>query len=101
MTTGCETQATIARWGEETFGPATHPAALARRARLELDELIEALERGDAAEAARETADILILLNRLGATLGFDLAEAVDAKMKVNRTRRWVAAGDGTGRHVD
>ena len=101
MTKGSETQATIARWGEETFGPVAHPAALAKRARLELDELIEALERGDAGEAAREVADVLILLNRLGATLGFDIADAVDAKMKANRARKWVSAGDGTGRHSD
>lgn len=96
-----ETQSTIALWGEETFGPVRYPVALARRAGVELDELIEALETGDAEEAAREAADILILLNRLGTTLGFDLLEAVDAKMQVNRARRWVPAGDGTGRHRD
>jgi NTP pyrophosphatase (non-canonical NTP hydrolase) len=101
MTDRRETQDTIARWGEETFGPVAHPVALAKRARLELDELIEALEQGDIAEAERETADVLILLHRLGATLGFDLGDAVDAKMTVNRARHWVAAGDGTGRHVD
>lgn len=95
-----ETQSAIALWGEETFGPVSDPVALARRASVEMDELIEALEKGDTEEAARETADVLILLNRLGTTLGFDLLEAVDAKMKVNRARRWVPAGDGTGRHV-
>jgi NTP pyrophosphatase (non-canonical NTP hydrolase) len=96
-----ETQSTIALWGEETFGPVRDPVALAKRASIEMDELIEALEKGDTEEAARETADVLILLNRLSATLGFDLADAVDAKMKVNRARQWVPAGDGTGRHVD
>lgn len=101
MTDRHETQATIARWGEETFGPVAHPSALAKRARLELDELVEALERGDAAEAEHETADVLILLHRLGATLGFDLGEAVDTKMKINRARQWVSSGDGTGRHTD
>jgi len=101
MTSQCETQSTIALWGEETFGPVSDPVALARRAGVELDELIVALEKGDTEEAARETADVLILLNRLSATLGFDLLEAVDAKMKVNRARRWVPAGDGTGRHRD
>lgn len=96
-----ETQESIARWGEETFGPVTEPASLVRRARLELDELIEALERNDAAEAAREAADVLILLHRLAHMLGFDLAAAIDAKMKINRARRWLASGDGTGRHMD
>ena len=99
MTSRRETQSTIARWGEETFGPVSDPVALAKRASIEMDELIEVLEKGDTEEAARETADVLILLNRLGTTLGFDLLEAVDAKMKVNRARRWVPAGDGTGRH--
>ena len=101
MTSWRETQSTIAKWGEETFGPVSDPVALARRASVELDELIEALEKGDAEEAAHETADVLILLNRLGATLGFDLTDAVDTKMKVNRARLWVPAGDGTGRHRD
>jgi|AZIJ01.1.fsa_nt_gi ATP phosphoribosyltransferase len=50
-----------------------------------MDEFIEVLEKGDTEEAARETADVLILLNRLGTTLSFNLLEAVDAKMKVNR----------------
>jgi len=101
MTNRRETQSTIAGWGEETFGPVSNPVALARRASIEMDELIEALEKGDTEEAARETADVLILLNRLGTTLGFDLGEAVDAKMRINRARQWVPAGDGTGRHRD
>ena len=96
-----ETQSSISGWGEETFGPVSDPVALARRASIEMDELIEALEKGDTEEAARETADVLVLLNRLGTTLGFDLSDAVDAKMKVNRARHWVPAGDGTGRHRD
>ncbi|MDZ4381148.1 MAG: dATP/dGTP pyrophosphohydrolase domain-containing protein [Parvibaculum sp.] len=100
MTIPRESQATISGWGEATFGPVGDPVALARRARIEMEELIEALEKGDTEEAARETADVLILLNRLGTTLGFDLSDAVDAKMKVNRARLWVPAGDGTGRHV-
>lgn len=100
MTNRHETQSTIAGWGEETFGPVSNPVALARRASIEMDELIEALEKGDTEEAERETADVLILLNRLGTTPGFDLSDAVDAKMKVNRARHWVPDGDGTGRHV-
>lgn len=101
MTSWRETQSTIAKWGEETFGPVSDPVALAKRAGIEMDELIEVLEKGDVEEAACETADVLILLNRLGTTLGFELADAVDAKMKVNRARQWIPAGDGTGRHRD
>ena len=96
-----ETQSTIAGWGEETFGPVGDPVALAKRTSIEMNELIEALEKGDTKEAERETADVLILLNRLGTTLGFDLTDAVDEKMKVNRARQWIPAGDGTGRHRD
>jgi hypothetical protein len=96
-----ETQSSISGWGEETFGPVANPVALAKRASIEMDELIEALEKGDTEEAAHETADVLILLNRLGTTLGFELADAVDTKMKVNRARQWIPAGDGTGRHRD
>ena len=43
---------------------------------------------------------VAILLHRLVALAGRDLAEEVDAKMAVNRARRWYAAGDGTGGHV-
>lgn len=95
-----ETQESITRWGEETFGPVIEPAALARRTRLEVDELIDALEKGDMREATQEAADILILLSRLAQILGFNLADAVDEKMKLNRARRWAPTGDGTGRHI-
>ncbi len=54
----------------------------------------------DTAEIGREAADVAILLHRLVALAGRDLAEEVDAKMAVNRARRWYAAGDGTGGHV-
>ncbi len=101
MTNRHETQSTIAKWGDETFGPVTNPVALARRARVEIDELLEALEKGDIGEAERETADVLILLYRLGATFGFDIAYAIDAKMRINRTRKWISSGDGTGRHEE
>lgn len=101
MTNRRETQSTIAKWGDETFGPVTNPVALARRASVEMDELIEALEKADIGEAERQTADVLILLYRLGATFGFDVADAIDAKMRVNRARQWIPAGDGTGRHKD
>jgi NTP pyrophosphatase (non-canonical NTP hydrolase) len=95
-----EDQYTISAWGEETFGPATHPEALVDRARLEFDELREAVLAGDAREIAHEIADILILLYRVGTIAGCDINQAVAEKMAINRARRWIKKGDGTGRHV-
>lgn len=95
-----ETSHTIREWGDATFGEARDLTALVARARGEMDELEQALRAGDHAEAGREAADVVILLHRLAAILGHDLNEQVDAKMQVNRARKWKAAGDGTGGHV-
>jgi NTP pyrophosphatase (non-canonical NTP hydrolase) len=65
-----------------------------------MDELEQAIREGDMSEAGREAADVVILLHRLVGLLGMELSEQVDAKMKVNRARKWRAAGDGTGGHV-
>lgn len=94
-----ETSATIAAWAEETFGPATDLSVLVRRARAEFEELEAAVLAGDAAEARREAADVVILLHRLSALTGGDLAADVDAKMHINRSRRWRLSGDGVGQH--
>ncbi|RED54086.1 dATP/dGTP pyrophosphohydrolase domain-containing protein [Aestuariispira insulae] len=100
MSNRMENQASLAAWGEETFGPAADPVRLLERAELEMDELLEAARAGQDEEAALEAADILILLFRYAELSGFDLMEAVDRKMVVNRSRRWKPAGDGTGSHV-
>jgi NTP pyrophosphatase (non-canonical NTP hydrolase) len=95
-----ETSNSIRDWGDETFGKVSDLSALVARARGELDELEEAIRAGDLAEAGREAADVVILLHRLVALAGMDLNEQVDAKMAVNRARKWKATGDGTGGHV-
>ena len=95
-----ETSNSIRVWGDETFGKVSDLSALVARARGELDELDQAIRANDAAEIGREAADIVILLHRLVALAGMDLAAEVDAKMAVNRARKWKAAGDGTGGHV-
>ncbi len=95
-----ETSKSICEWGDATFGEVKDLAALVARARGELDELEEAVRAGDMTEAGREAADVVILLHRLVALAGMDLSEQVDAKMAVNRARKWKAAGDGTGGHV-
>jgi len=95
-----ETQQSIARWAEETFGPVSDQTVLVRRAQVELDELLEATAQGDRREIGKETADIAILLYRLMELNGLSLAEEVAAKMAENRSRIWHAKGDGTGSHI-
>jgi NTP pyrophosphatase (non-canonical NTP hydrolase) len=94
-----ETSRTIANWGEDTFGPAL-PEALVARAATELAELAESLASADADAITSEAADVAILLHRLAHLHGWDLTEAVDAKMARNRARIWERSGDGTGRHL-
>jgi NTP pyrophosphatase (non-canonical NTP hydrolase) len=95
-----ETSHTIREWGDATFGAPSDLTALLARARVEMDELEQAVRAGDIAEAGREAADVVILLHRLVGLIGLELSEQVDAKMQVNRARKWRAAGDGTGGHV-
>lgn len=95
-----ETSNSIDRWGQDTFGDVSNPLALVKRAQVELDELFEAVVSNNITEAGHEAADVTILLHRLMAILGKDLAKEVDAKMQINRHRKWSAAGDGTGGHI-
>ena len=100
MSQGIESQQSVAAWGEEAFGPVSDARALVDRAMTEMAELREAVGNGETDESAAEAADVVILLYRLAATQGFDLAHAVDDKMRINRARRWRPAGDGTGQHL-
>jgi NTP pyrophosphatase (non-canonical NTP hydrolase) len=95
-----ETSQSIRIWGDETFGDVRSLSALVARARTELDELDHAVSGADYDEAGKEAADVAILLHRLLALVGKDLAAEVDAKMAINRARAWKRAGDGTGGHV-
>lgn len=95
-----ETSQSIRIWGDETFGKVIDLSTLVARARGELDELEQAIRASDKPEIGREAADVVILLHRLVALAGMELSEQVDAKMAVNRARKWRAAGDGTGGHV-
>ena len=95
-----ETSKTIREWGDAIFGAPQDLTVLVQRARVEMDELEQALRDGDQAEAGREAADVVILLHRIAGILGHDLYEQVDAKMVINRARKWKTTGDGTGSHV-
>ncbi len=95
-----ETQSSVTTWGEQTFGPASTPDVLVARAAVEFDELMEAARAKDKDEVAHEMADVLIILYRVATIFGFDLNAAVDAKMRINRARKWAPKGDGTGSHI-
>jgi NTP pyrophosphatase (non-canonical NTP hydrolase) len=96
-----ETSKSIYEWGHATFGEVTDLNRVVARAQLEFEELAEAVANGASPdEIAAEAADVAILLNRLMGLLGRELGDAVDAKMAINRKRKWTRNGDGTGRHV-
>ena len=84
-----ETSATITKWGDEAFGPVSDLTVLTQRARIEFEELEHAVRAGDEDQIGAEAADIVILLHRLVGLLGRDLNEEVDAKMLINRQRKW------------
>ena len=61
-------------------------------------ELLRAISRGaDVQVIAEEAADVMIMLYRLAQQQDFDLQACVDAKMLINRARKWRQCGDGTG----
>ncbi len=93
----------IHAWQVETFGPATSPHRAFARARLEWDELSRALCLDTTTEAhcAEECADVAILLCRVAASLGFDLADEIEKKMAINRARKWPAPGTGPSQHIE
>lgn len=117
-----ENQDSVYKWIKDTFpGGDPNTPRKAIRALEEMIELcwacgapissiLEAVERGmrgcgvdkfgDWNAVPKEAADVLIVLYGLAGLRGFDLGEAVDAKMAINRARKWKALGDGTGYHV-
>lgn len=95
-----ETQKTITRWAEDTFGVATVPRIISR-ANEEMAELItKATIDPNDPKIAEEVADIIIVLARVGCYLGFDIAEEVDKKMRINRARNWEKDGSGCAYHI-
>lgn len=119
-----ETQAMIAAWADEVFGPAD-PASprsalrlleeavelcaaagaswdqIASAAELKLHRLfVDAPPPGDAGKIPKEAGDVLVTLYRCAAVYGFDLHEHADRCMAINRVRQWKRHGDGTGQHI-
>lgn len=104
-----ESQRSIADWAYKEFGKPRAAGITVARTLEEVNELVAAInefaerpEPGCAAEEAMmyEIADCIIVFNWLADFLGYDLSITVDEKMEVNRSRRWIAHGDGTGHHV-
>lgn len=96
-----ETQQSISAWADEAFGPISSNIRAAVRANEEMAELLKALAQDDESlMASDEIADIVIVLSRLATSLGVDVGQAVESKMKINRARTWAKDGTGHGYHV-
>jgi hypothetical protein len=103
-----ETQHTITEWQFETFGQTTIMVAFERMQKeyWELRDCVHAYcTSGEAnkpsiAKVAAEMADVYITMCRLALELNVDLHAEVDAKMDINRSRKWEVFPDGTGQHV-
>src|SRR3990172_5961258 len=96
-----ETQASISDWAIQTFGYPKSAKTLVERFVTEVIEL-------DTKSAAQpiilehirdECADCLVVLYQAAQFYGFDLHEAVNEKMIINRERKWDLKGDGTAQH--
>lgn len=102
---GEETQETVWAWVIETFGTPTPDRAIDRlyEELMELKHEVEWAEHAspDYEKLLGEFADVVICGYSVFAALGKDMQAAVDAKMAVNRARKWCAHGDGTGHHVE
>lgn len=102
-----ETQRTITDWQRDTFGKTTawHAFQRMQKEYWELRDIVHAAENGLKVghdQVAGELADVLITLYRVAECCGIDLHAATDAKMSVNRNRKWVVdETTGSGQHVD
>ncbi len=99
-----ETQQSITQWAAETFGPCSAARAVARMVE-EMEELkaVDATAWPTATYVKKlkdECADVLITMYRAASLLQFDVQQAVDDKMAINRAREWTLRDDGTGYHI-
>lgn len=96
-----ETGKSISEWADTVFGKIWNYTRSAARANEEMAELLTKTSSGeDPEDIAYECADIVIVLARLANACGYDIFEMVDAKMKINRSRKWTPDGTGHGYHV-
>lgn len=59
------------------------------------------MARGDRASAASCLRLVVAELRNLAVCLNVSLCSTIDAKMAINRARKWVLDGNGHGRHVE
>jgi hypothetical protein len=96
-----ETQESICQWAEESFGTPASRLSIAKRANMEMVELLDRLALDDNdSSGAEEAADIVIVLQRLFESYGTTQQEEVNKKMAINRSRKWIRSGTGHGQHV-
>ncbi len=91
----------ICAWQVATFGEASSPEHAFARAAQEWDELLLELHEGAGEDVAEECADVVIVMCRVAASLGFDLADEIEKKMVKNRARKWPAPGTGPSQHIE
>lgn len=86
-------QSEVGKWGESTFKEAQKDiVGLKLKLRREMDELDIALALSDhhlTDSVEEEAADVAILLMGIAHQMKFDLGEAIDRKMQINRARVW------------
>jgi hypothetical protein len=69
-----ESQLSICTWADATFGPPASDASIAARALVEMAELVTACVNGEPVERiGEEIADVVIVLARLGRSMGADV----------------------------
>jgi NTP pyrophosphatase (non-canonical NTP hydrolase) len=90
-----ELQAEIADWANQ-LNPNRTALSLIAKMLEELGELIASDRQDD----PLELADVLILALDLAHIKQIDLAQAVQAKMQINRQRQWRIADNGAMTHV-
>ncbi len=95
-----ETQASIVKWADETFGPIADEETAAKRMFDEVFEMEDDYFEDQYDKVAKEFIDVFVTGVRFLAMKGIDFQEALDAKMAINRARKWRSNGDGTGQHI-
>ena len=90
-----ELQADIAQWADQ-LNPDRTALSLIAKMLEELGELIASERQDD----PLELADVLILALDLAHIKTIDLVDAVQRKMRVNRSRVWRIADNGAMSHV-
>lgn len=94
-------QASIYKWGQETFGN-PDPLAIAKRGLKEYEELVKAIEEGKpAGEIAEECADVNHFLLQIAQTQAKDLEAETLHKFGINQKRDWEVGEDGHNQHVE